>query len=246
MKTRLLIIIVTLGVMTAIIGVSVASTSINNFDDFVYQLKEPFDGAEPEPGSIPESSFSQRYHISIFQNSKTMMQYVAPDFITIGPEDKVTWLNYDSIPTTITSNDPAHPWSTGTILPKKYATITFNKTGIYEYHGKPGTHGFIVVMNDDDGQLLESKFSNVFGHTSPLVYNEEMKPVFLYDNCKRYVYWLNEHGHEDVHVPEDYPRYPPWGNQIFPLVEFCTSNGELVKTITDNSIRWEFKIQNEN
>lgn len=189
-------------------------------------------------------SFSQRYHISIFQNSKTMMSYVTPDFITIGPGEQVTWSNYDKIPHTITSNDPAHPWSTGTILPDGYSTITFEKTGIYEYHGKPGTNGVIVVM-DDDGQLLESKFSNVFGHTSPIVYNEGLTPVFLYDNCERYAYWLTEHGYDKLTLPEDYPRYPPWGNQIFPLVEFCTNNGELEKTVTGNSIRWEFKIENE-
>ena len=55
MKTRLLIIIGIVGVLTAIVGVSVASPSINNFDDFVYQLNEPFDGAEPEPIAQPES-----------------------------------------------------------------------------------------------------------------------------------------------------------------------------------------------
>ena len=242
MKTRLLIAIgisVTIFLMGTVVYLYINETTFD--DDYPHDIKTALD----DVSSIPESSFSQRYHISIFQNSKTVIQYVTPDFITIGPRDKVTWSNYDTIPTAITSNDHGHPWSTGTILPNEYATITFNKTGIYEYHGKPGIHGFVVVMNDD-GQLLESKFNEVFRNGSPLVYTEGMKPVFLYDNCKRYAYWLNEHGHEDIHVPEDYPRYPPWGNQIFPLVEFCTSNGELVKTVTDNSIRWEFKIENGN
>ena len=197
----------------------------------------------PIVSSIPESSL--RYHLSIYKNPKTMMQYVTPDFITIGPGEKVTWSNYDDITATMTSNDPAYPWSTGTILPDGYATITFNKTGIYEYHGKPGTNGVIVVM-DDGGELLESKFSNVFGPSSPLIYADGLTPVLLYDNCERYVYWLNEHGKEQITLPEDYPRYPPWGNQIFPLVEFCTSNGEIVNTSDGNSVRWEFKVENEN
>ena len=52
MKTRLLIIIGIIIVIAVIVGMSVVSPSINNFDDFIYQLKEPFDGAEP--GEIVE------------------------------------------------------------------------------------------------------------------------------------------------------------------------------------------------
>ncbi|MCV0409652.1 hypothetical protein [Nitrosopumilus sp.] len=192
-----------------------------------------------------ESIFSQKYQISILQNTKTMKQYVSPDFITIGPGSKVLWYNSDKTPVTINSNDPDNPWSTGVILPDEYVTVTFDEPGIYEYHGRPGTDGIIVVM-DDDGTPLTSEFSEVFGNGSPLVYNDGMRPVFLYDSCNRYAYWLNEHGKEKIDLPEDYPRYPPWGNQIFPLVEFCTSNGELVKTMSGNTIRWEFRIENEN
>ena len=44
--------IITAGIVAVIVGVSIASPSINSFDDFVYQIKEPFDGAEPEPIGI--------------------------------------------------------------------------------------------------------------------------------------------------------------------------------------------------
>ena len=44
--------LITAGTVAVIVGVSIASQSINNFDDFVYQIKEPFDGAEPEPIGI--------------------------------------------------------------------------------------------------------------------------------------------------------------------------------------------------
>lgn len=62
MKTRVLIILGMVGAITSLIGVFAASPSVNNFDDFIYQLKEPFDGAEPEqiaepepePGPIPD------------------------------------------------------------------------------------------------------------------------------------------------------------------------------------------------
>lgn len=48
MKTRLLIISGIIVVITVIVGMSVVSPSINNFDDFVYQLKEPSDRTESE------------------------------------------------------------------------------------------------------------------------------------------------------------------------------------------------------
>lgn len=55
MKTKFLIIVGIVSVMSIVVGLSIASPSINNFDDFVYQLKEPFDGAEPEQIAQPES-----------------------------------------------------------------------------------------------------------------------------------------------------------------------------------------------
>ncbi len=67
MKTRLLIIIGTVVVIASIVGVSVASPSINNFDDFVYQLKEPFDNAGVE--QIGE-------YIEVKQNSLEQLQRV--------------------------------------------------------------------------------------------------------------------------------------------------------------------------
>ena len=45
---RLLVIIGMVSVMSIVVGLSIASPSINNFDDFVYQLNEPFDGAQQE------------------------------------------------------------------------------------------------------------------------------------------------------------------------------------------------------
>lgn len=57
MKTILMIIIGIIVVIAVIGGMSVVSPSINNFDDFVYQLKEPFDGAEPEEIVMPKSEY---------------------------------------------------------------------------------------------------------------------------------------------------------------------------------------------
>ncbi len=196
--------------------------------------------SEPEP-----SDFYPRYNVSIFHNAKTMGQYMTNDFITIGPYSHVTWSNYDDVSVTINSKGSDEKWSTDEILPQGYATVTFNKTGIYEYTGNYGLNGVIVVM-DGGGELLSSKFSDVFGNGSPLMYTEGLEPVLLYDNCKRYAYWLTEHGKEKIDLSEGYSRYPPWGNQVFPLVDFCITNGDLVKTISGDHYRWEFQFENEN
>ena len=198
------------------------------------------DRDDPEPS---DGIFYPRYHIAIYQNAKTMEQYVTPDFITIGPHSQVTWSNYDDVTISLNSIDPDNTWSTTVISPDGYDTLTFDETGIYEYRGNSGIRGIIVVM-DDGGELLSSMFDNVFGLGSPLVYREGLEPVLLYDNCKRYAYWLTEHQKEKIDLPEDYPRYPPWGNQIFPLVDFCITNGDLVKTV-DEQIHWEFQLENE-
>ncbi len=199
-------------------------------------------GAEPEP---IDGIFYPRYHVSIFDNPKTMGQYITNDFITIGPHSQVTWSYYGDASVTLHSKNSDDQWDTGVILPQGYATVTFNKTGIYEYCEDSRINGVIVVM-DDDGELLSSKFSDVFGNGSPLMYTEGLEPVLLYDNCKRYAYWLSEHQKEKIDLYEDYPRYPPWGNQIFPLVDFCVTNGDLVKTISGDHYRWEFQLENEN
>lgn len=48
MQVKFLIIIGICIVIAVIASVAIVSPSINDFDDFVYQLKEPFDGAESE------------------------------------------------------------------------------------------------------------------------------------------------------------------------------------------------------
>lgn len=71
-------------------------------------------------------------------------------------------------------------------------------------------------------------------------------PLLSEINCIRYATWLTEFQKEKIDIYEDYPRYPPWGNEIFPLVDYCVANGDLVKTIKDDKIHWEFQLENEN
>ena len=50
MKTRYKIMgTIIIAIVIISTSLTVASPSINNFDDFLYQLREPFDGPEPEP-----------------------------------------------------------------------------------------------------------------------------------------------------------------------------------------------------
>ena len=67
MKSRLLIVfaVLIIGMMAFIVGVSVASPSINNFDDFVYQLKEPFDGAEPKQIAQPDPDYDEGFDADV-------------------------------------------------------------------------------------------------------------------------------------------------------------------------------------
>ena len=109
---------------------------------------------------------------------------------------------------------------------------------------------FVCIDQKPEPEIIqETSFnSNLyyeeFGHGSPLIYLDSFEPVLDYDNCYRYAYWLTEHQKEKIDRYEDYPRYPPWGNQIFPLVDYCTDNGEFVKLV-DEKIQWKFDIYNE-
>lgn len=91
-----------------------------------------------------------------------------------------------------------------------------------------------------------NKYTAVFDEGSPLEEIGTGNAVLTEDNCHRYAYWLTKYQKEKLDHPEDYPKSPPWGNQIFPLVNYCTTSGNLVKTINNSKIQWEFQIKNEN
>ena len=116
------------------------------------------------------------------------------------------------------------------------------------------SHGGPPIPFYDSELMLSfdsSLYRTVFGVGSPLYYKETSKPVLDEVNCDRYAYWMTEHQKEKINMYEDYPRYPPWGNQIFPLVDYCLENGDLVKFTVENKIQWSFYriddgIENEN
>jgi len=75
MKTRILIISGIIIVIAVVVGVSVVSPSINDFDDFVYQLKEPFDGAEHEEIVAPKSEHVVSKDDSLSENTEPYTLY---------------------------------------------------------------------------------------------------------------------------------------------------------------------------
>lgn len=106
-----------------------------------------------------------------------------------------------------------------------------------------------------DSELMLSFDSSIYhpvlGDGSPLMYKETGEPVLDETNCDRYAFWMTKHQKEKIDLYEDYPRYPPWGNQIFPLVDYCLENGGLKKIIAENKIYWSFYktdggVENEN
>lgn len=94
----------------------------------------------------------------------------------------------------------------------------------------------IIKETDFDSE----KYYEEFDSGSPLIYLDTSNPVLDNDNCERYAYWLTKYQKEKLDRYEDYPRYPPWGNQIFPLVDYCIKNGDLIKTIVNDKIQWSF------
>jgi len=106
--------------------------------------------------------------------------------------------------------------------------------------GEPAPEPEIQQNTTNETNLDSEKYYEEFGSDSPLIYKKNSEPLLDYDNCKRYAFWLTEHQKEKIDKYEDYPRYPPWGNQIFPLVDYCTTNGDFIKSIIGDKIQWIF------
>ena len=100
------------------------------------------------------------------------------------------------------------------------------------------------VMYDQTVTGFDSKkYHEVFGPGSPIIHLDTSEPKLDHKNCHRYAYWLTEHQHTEINRYDENTRYPPWGNQIFPLVEYCISVGGLHKTADEDKIQWEFIVE---
>ena len=93
-----------------------------------------------------------------------------------------------------------------------------------------------AIPSDD---FDSTKYTTVFDEGSPLQEIGTGNAVLTEDNCHRYAYWLTKYQKEKLDRYKDYPN-PPWGNKIFPLVDYCIKNGDLIKTIVNDKIQWSF------
>lgn len=57
--------------------------------------------------------------------------------IVLGINNTVTWINEDDVPHALVSDDKNNSWQTGVMQYGDSSSVTFNSTGIFEYHGEP-------------------------------------------------------------------------------------------------------------
>ena len=74
--------------------------------------------------------------------------------VVIGVNNTIRWNNLDHTPHTLTPNRSYDGFSWGTELmkPGESYEITFEKPGVFKYHGEPGPWitGSVIVMENDD------------------------------------------------------------------------------------------------
>lgn len=80
-------------------------------------------------------------------------EYLIPEEITIilGKNNTVTWTNQDDTPHGFTSDKGGDgSWGTGLLKSGESSSVTFNQTGIFEYHGEPHPWmtGKIIVLEE--------------------------------------------------------------------------------------------------
>lgn len=76
----------------------------------------------------------------------------------------------------------------------------------------------------------------------PLIYKDTLKPVLNYDNCKRVADGYTKRKGTTLFTRETTNFDNPWKNQVFPLMDYCTSIGNYEMTVIDDKPQWTFKI----
>ena len=84
-------------------------------------------------------------------NSENQFHLIPEDItVILGKNNTVTWINEDDVPHILVSDDQNYSWSTGLMKPGESSSVTFDKTGVFSYHGTPGPWitGSITVVNE--------------------------------------------------------------------------------------------------
>ena len=106
-------------------------------------------------------------------------EHLIPKEITVvlGKNNTVTWINQDDTGHGIASDKgDEDAWgSPGILKPGDTFSVTFNSTGVYDYHGQPGPWrtGTVIVIEDMDTASLDKLTCENQIHTnkSPEIYN---------------------------------------------------------------------------
>ncbi|MCV0391964.1 MAG: hypothetical protein K5790_01580 [Nitrosopumilus sp.] len=75
---------------------------------------------------------------------------------------------------------------------------------------------------------------------SPLIYKDSLLPVLDVDNCKRVADNYTKKERQDLYTRENAHPEASWNNQIFLLMDYCTTIGNFEMTTVDGQINWIF------
>lgn len=80
-------------------------------------------------------------------------EHLIPKEVTVvlGKNNTITWSNEDDTPHTFVSDKSGDEmWSTGMMKPGESSSVTFNRTGVFGYHGTPGPWiaGTVTVLKE--------------------------------------------------------------------------------------------------
>ena len=103
-------------------------------------------------------------------------EHLIPKEITVvlGKNNTVTWINQDDTAHGIASDDVS--WgSPGSLKPGESFSITFNSTGVYDYHGQPGPWitGSVIVKDELDMINLEHKENVLYEINQQAIIHQE-------------------------------------------------------------------------
>lgn len=119
---------------------------IRQIEEYAESLKEPMNSNSKSVVMVAPSI------VNILRDSVNAENevHLVPDVIStiLGKNNTVTWVNHRDTPITLISNSADSTWSTALIFPGKDVSVTFNKTGIFEYHGNPSPwiNGKVIVL----------------------------------------------------------------------------------------------------
>lgn len=71
--------------------------------------------------------------------------------VVLGKNNTITWINEDDVPHTLVSDNGGDEiWSTGMMKSGESSSVTFNRTGVFDYHGTPGPWitGTVTVLEE--------------------------------------------------------------------------------------------------